>query len=46
MFSGYGPPIIPHGVPTLMDEVPEKEPRPNIVRRFLLWIAEIFQKLW
>jgi hypothetical protein len=41
MFSGYGPPVIPPGAPTLMDEQPEKEPKPGFIRRFFRWIARL-----
>jgi hypothetical protein len=48
MFSGYGPPILPPGAPTLMDEClmnegPEKEPKPNLIKRFFRWIARILR---
>jgi hypothetical protein len=40
MFSGSGgPPVFSPGAPTLMDELPEKEPKPDLVKRFIRWIA-------
>lgn len=44
MFSGYGPPILPPGAPTLMDEHPEKEPKPNLIKRFFRWIGRLLHK--
>jgi hypothetical protein len=43
MFSGFGPPIlpVPPGTPTLLDEPPEKEHKPNMVKRFFSWIARL-----
>jgi hypothetical protein len=41
VLPGSGLPIYPPGAPTLMDEFPEKEQKPNWFKRFIRWMAKL-----
>ncbi len=45
MFSGYGPPVLPSGIPTLMDDRPEKKAKPNLIKIFFRWIARLYREI-